>query len=281
MRPWTLKSTSQLWCRAFTGDECLYVDHEGQRIVGDAEGPGEVVVEGESRIVLLGKGESQGGHATFEDGAIVIAGQGDVRVAIARDTPLTGEPPHAFESAEPARGCGWKLDPGFQVWVPFFGEAVGRLAFDPTLCASTVATLGMADRQSLSEFGWSVKNASDTFELESRFGDGQILRQSHLSHLNTARFQVRIPEHNLGVRIRKLYDRFHGRQRAQVMVDGVRLGWWYLPEEDRQARWAWAEYGICAEKTNGKSLIEIGIDPPPASPLWDVARYEILALLPS
>jgi hypothetical protein len=151
---------------------------------------------------------------------------------------------------------------------------------DPVVACQLVDSFDFSDPAELKARSGSVKNASDTYQLDSSFSDGHRQIVQHRSHLNTAKWTCPIPPENQGIRIRKLYDRFHGRQRARMLIDGQLAGWWYEPEEDRSHRLAWATFGVEAGLTRGKSSLEISVDPPPASPLWDVSCYEVLALLP-
>jgi hypothetical protein len=92
-------------------------------------------------------------------------------------------------------------------------------------------------------------------------------------------FEVELPLSCQGLRLRKTYDRFHGRQRAWVKVNGRRVGMWYAPVEDRGRRWAVAEFGIEPEHLPESGSVRIAIDPPAGTPLWSYSDLEIYALV--
>jgi len=96
-----------------------------------------------------------------------------------------------------------------------------------------------------------------------------------LSHLNEASFTVQTPTETEGLILVKIYDRFHGRQRARVLVDGTDTGIWYEPHQDRTHRWAWGYYGIPKEHLKPNETQTITIDPPSGTPLWSVGRIEV------
>lgn len=290
----SLFSTTSVWARLFDGDECLYRDHHGRRVLADAEGSGEVAVKGSRFTVLTPTQEIEGsGEArlAFNEGILVVFdGSGRVQVEVQKDAAPHTEP--VEEVTGLAEGCGW-FWPGSGCYAdgshgaylpgvayPFFRSVAGPasvLREDSVKCVVADA-FDVSDEPALKERGWTVKNASELYGLDSTFPDGFPHTAEHLSHLNTAQWTSSIPGPNTGIRLRKLYDRFHGRQRARVMIDGRFAGWWYEPEEDRRHRWAWSEFGVDPTFTEGKSSVEITIDPPPASPLWDVSRYEVWAL---
>lgn len=115
----------------------------------------------------------------------------------------------------------------------------------------------------------SAQNESEVLELEGK---------THRSHLNRMSFDIAIDPQNEGVVLRRTYDRFHGRQRARVLVDGVPIGYWYAPIEDRKNRWAEDEFTIPVGFTAGKSKVRVEIDPTAGTPLWDVSEYLVFAV---
>ena len=287
-------STTEVWAREYSGNECLYRDIAGRRVVGDFEGHGSISVQSELDVQMNGlRIASQ--QVEFEGGAtLTTLDKGLVQVVMANDAP-TLDWANAVEMDSVTSGCGWYVshDPACHadsshapgpvgIPLPFFEGLVGRaqVILEQSVQVQKIDSFNVWDELALKSRHWKVRNVSEVFALDSRFPDGTPFLGRHVSHLNTARWHVELPEGNLGIRIRKLYDRFHGRQRVRVMVDGAPAGWWYLPEEDRANRWAWASFGVDPALTYGKTVLEIAIDPPPASPLWDVSRYEILAIMP-
>lgn len=292
----SLFSTTMVWARTFAEHECLNRDHRGRRIIADAEGSGLLSFTGSSLCVeteAVVTSYSKSALIEFHEGVTAwVEGEDPVKVQIRRSAiPFDAE--LNWESVNKAVGCGWcsaigtvtidgehrHLEPG--VITPYFQKLLGRAdVFQlENLEFRTVDKFDVTDESERKVRNWSVRNVSDVFTLESFFPDGTRFSSQHLSHLNTAAWQVDLPVSNLGIRIKKLHDRFHGRQRARVFIDRSFAGWWYEPEEDRQHRWSWVSFGVPAELTSGKKRVEISIDPPPASPLWDVAVYEIEAVL--
>ena len=88
----------------------------------------------------------------------------------------------------------------------------------------------------------------------------------------------RIITENKGLILRKRFDRFHGRQRARVFVDGQFAGWWYEAGENRIHRWGVTDFGIDGRFTKGKDSVLITIEPPAGVPLWSVSRLDLFAL---
>jgi hypothetical protein len=127
-----------------------------------------------------------------------------------------------------------------------------------------------------------VQNESDVAELSSSFeGCGYLdkVAMTHRSHLNKMSFTVALNSANRGVFLRKVYDQFHGRQRARVSVDGEFVGYWYAAEENRFCRWAEREFFIPACFVAGNSSVHIEIDPPASTPLWDIAEYKVVCVV--
>ncbi|MEZ5164012.1 MAG: hypothetical protein R2688_09760 [Fimbriimonadaceae bacterium] len=95
-------------------------------------------------------------------------------------------------------------------------------------------------------------------------------------HLNRATWKIQLPGNQVGVRLGKTYDQFHGRQRARVLIDGEMAGWWYLPHQNRDNRWAEAQFSLPTKLIMGKTEMEITIDPPAGVPLWSVGEIYCL-----
>jgi hypothetical protein len=77
--------------------------------------------------------------------------------------------------------------------------------------------------------------------------------------------------------LRKVYDAFHGRQRARVLIDSEPLGIWFLPVEDRLNRWRVAEFGVPVPA--GKQRLRLTIDPLAGSALWSLSEFQIFGLI--
>jgi len=298
MRPTLLPQESVRRFRFF-GSDGLYVDHLGRRVVADVEGAGVAWVEvTEAPLYLVrDEGTEASFRTPFTQSLLAhTGGPGDVSVAVmvGRDQPVQSL--DVIEAPGKFAGAGWVVRaegplivderhdfapaPSEALPVPFFRIAeAARLWIVPaeTRC-EMIDRFSIDDTLALKARGWRVQNISKVNLLASRFIDGDSHSGSVASHLNVAAWRVSLPEANDGLLLRKTYDRFHGRQRARVHVDGRFVGWWYEPGQDRLARWAVSDFGIPAEFTTGKSQIEIAIDPPAGAPLWSVGEISIWAL---
>lgn len=292
-----LRANEQVDYFPFSAGSCLYRDHHGRRVVADAEGPGEFSIEtADSRLLVIRDETAASEFQGRFDSSLTVIGSEDARgtVWIARcHHPLEGEP---VRVDLPFRGSGWLLESGSVLEVdesgrstpsrgpfplPFFrsirGEGDALLVPSSSECRLLDAW-DIGDAAALSSRSFRVKNMSEVFPLASTFDNGRRSEAMVASHLNTASWQVEVPERCRGLRLRRLYDRFHGRQRARVLVDGAFAGWWYEPLEDRQRRWGWSWFGIPPELVRCGATVELGIDPPAGTPLWSVSRMEVFGL---
>ena len=148
---------------------------------------------------------------------------------------------------------------------------------DLNLEVRQIQSWGIEDAAELARIGFVVQNMSKLRVLASNFADGSPRLASVASHLNAASWTVPISPIAVGLRLRKVYDRFHGRQRARVLIDGQFATWWYEPEENRSARWAISEIGFTIEP--GRDSVTVTIDPPAGAPLWSVSEMTVMEYL--
>jgi hypothetical protein len=136
--------------------------------------------------------------------------------------------------------------------------------------------LDVCDDLSRQNHSLRVQNESARLTLESAFEQGGRSEVAcHVMHLNRMSFEMRAESNAAALLIRRTYDRFHGRQRARVLVNGEAVGWWYAPWEDRVDRWAQDIFLV--PEPGARATIEI--DPVAGSPLWSVSRYEALSVV--
>lgn len=284
----------------YLGTDRLYTDHQGRRVVVDVEGSGIArLITCDPSVSLIRSGPEGPEFAkVFANGLIVLAeGSGEVSVQIlkGRNEPVDGV---TIEVCGFFKGCGWVVgaEAGFSVDerhepappasnefpVPFFRGVSGLGQLTVALAPDRVCVrsdgLSIADEAALKSHDFKVQNMSRISTLDSCFSDGTPMTASIASHLNAASFTMATPPDNDGLILRKTYDRFHGRQRARVFVDGQFAGWWYEPGEDRGSRWHVSDFGVGAALTAGKSLVRITVEPPAGVPLWSVSTVELFAL---
>jgi hypothetical protein len=236
-------------------------------------------------------------RGTFATSLTVVAltdGSVEILLAQGRQEPVLGE---SRTVALPFEGTGWvvgaecdvRVDGAFAPFragilpIPFFGGVSGdgrAEIIEAETRVLSVDRFSISDEGALRAKAVAVQNISSLRTLESTFDDGHRLSAPVASHLNAFSWECSVPLGATGLRIRKIYDRFHGRQRARVLVDGELAGWWYEPAEDRERRWAVGQFGIEEPLLRGKSSVRISIDPAASTPLWSVSSIEVLALMP-
>ncbi len=278
----------------FSGEDCLYRDHFGRRVVADMEGSGFAWIEKANCPLLVIRDEqsAEGFQWTYESSLTVVAlAPGEFSVAMVQPAPPVLA--QGASVALPFDGSGWLIEsqsavlpdnrhePSFITPLPFFmgleGSGTAQVVKSSTTC-SLIDAFDIDDSDALKARRFTVQNMSKLVELDSCFPDGTHRRAMVASHLNKASWFIEVPPDSDGLLLRRIYDRFHGRQRARVFIDGAYAGYWYEPEQDRECRWHVSDYGIAAHFGSGKSVIEIAIDPPPGTPLWSISRMEAYAL---
>ncbi|MCX7800460.1 MAG: hypothetical protein N2109_08980 [Fimbriimonadales bacterium] len=140
--------------------------------------------------------------------------------------------------------------------------------------------LDPCDEASRQAHAWEGRNETAVFELESRFEASQpAVRALHRGSLNGVSFTVRLEPSAAHVRLRRMHDRFHGVQRARVLVEGMFVGVWRTFREDRSDRWAEDEFPLPPAAAAGRSEVRVTIDPMPGTALWDASEYRAMCLL--
>lgn len=218
----------------FPGEECLYRDHRGYRVILDYDGSGTYKVQGDAEIIVDGllSNETTGEFSQFV--TISAANSGLVGASVLPNDP-----------------------------------------FPINTKITEIDRFSISDIVAKDTRDFHVQNMSEIEELTSG-----STRKPVAYHLNRATWQIQLPGHQIGVRIGKTYDQFHGRQRARVLIDGVVAGWWYLPHQNREFRWAEAQFSLPTELILGKTSIEVTIDPPAGVPLWSVGEIYCLIAAP-
>lgn len=279
----------------FEAGECLYRDHRGRRVLADWEGPGRATCNaGPANVVFepsLVEGFSEnGGCATSPS-----QGASSIHLLLGPRETLPSSQGVVSSHAGSVTGGGWvvhcegplRVD-GRREWAPvpspetpvpylFRAEAARMDVSARPFRATLLDHFAIGDANALSERGFQVQNISDRTTLASVFADGTPHAAELASHLNTASWTLSIPSGAHAVILRKVYDRFHGRQRARVLLDGRHAGWWYDPVEDRTCRWAVSDFLIPSDLCSAGEH-NIAVDPVAGSPLWSVSTIEVFAV---
>ncbi len=280
----------------------LYLDHLGREIYADFEGKGSL----REWKQLLQNVDSPGiRNGLFSDYCLVFNPPKTIRSVVINDCFDKIEDQTVFKENR-IKGSGVLTEiesTGItEIWIDDnkcnFGRLIGnqknlRFQFHSSLNVVGAEKVTLAN---YSEKTWAstdtidvccdksrqihnlkVQNESDVYELNSQF-DQESASGKHRSHLNRMSFTLFLSKQNNGIVIRKTYDRFHGRQRARVLAERKEVGYWYLPKEDRNVRWAQSDFVIPKVFTKNKAQIVITIDPTAGSPLWNVSCYEVFCL---
>lgn len=229
------------------------------------------------------------GEFELDRGALTWPTDDALRV-VARLGPPRVESPHDRACAVPSAngrvdGVGW-IKAGSEVeWLD--GDRVGLVApwdlpfWQAAELGSGSVWLAPIHTRPLASFPCSVRAAQERYGFRVQ---GQALvsttADGHPSayHLGPATWNVPVPVGCLGLLLSKSYDRFHGRQRARVWVDGELAGVWEGWPECRTRREAQTQFGIEGSFLGGKSQVEVTVDPPAGTPLWSWSAYHVCGL---
>ena len=282
----------------FEQNHCLYRDHDGNRVLADFEGDGFARVA--SKVPVL-RGLERGCEfaSDFRDGLLVRSeepGEVEVVVATGRTQPVYGpiapiEGPRQFHgwvvSGDLLQSDGLHrrgIQPSPEFPIPVYRSIdtegwFGVIEARPDLWESISRwTIEDAIREKGKSF--QIQNISRVETLVSSFEDGTPHLAPVASHLNALRFKVEVPGDADAIRIRKVYDRFHGRQRCRVLLDGVSHGIWFPIDEDRDLRWGVTEWGTELISVPHSRSLEIAFDPLAGTPLWSISSVEVWARVP-
>ncbi len=269
--------------REFT--QPLYRDANGANVVVDVDGPGYYDLDGLSAT-------------TFEEFVTLTA---EAPVVIPVGLGRLSAPEGITEPVRPPIfGAGWITSLEMPVYVdglrlpfehissevpcPFFREVKSE-GYITVIWADSIETKlqdrwHVGDVEARKRYDVIAQNQTKLFPVASAWEDGVPFTGEHQSFLNSFSWTQPLPADCTGLRLRKTYDRFHGRQRARVLVDGEFVGWWYEPREDRERRWAMSEFGIDRRWLEGKSQVRITLDPPAGVALWSMAELQVWTITP-
>jgi hypothetical protein len=268
----------------YSPDAGLYRDPAGKWIIADVDGPAVAAVG--CQLVPIPSGSywsptDPGGPSAAVN---VLLGRTTVPEGVSRTVTL------------PYTGAGWWLNAPGPVQLDDDSSPVdaGGLPtpFFRRIQGEGEATIIPADRRCLELIraaadapkllpGYAARGVSRVVPTGGSWwpgGRGEV--RPILSHMNALSFFVEVPAGAVGLRIERTYDRFHGRQRARLLVDEEFCGWWYDPGEDRHARWARSSCGAELTPAETDRVVRITIDPPAGVALWTWAELAVFALTP-
>ena len=122
--------------------------------------------------------------------------------------------------------------------------------------------LDVGDPVSRAAHQYQSVGAEETGELTSFFegDDDDVSVSDHGYRVETrSEFLLTIDPANAGILLRRQYDQFQGRQRAEVFVDNSFAGIWYDVFENPVLRWAESDIALPASLTRGKNRIHVRI----------------------
>jgi hypothetical protein len=143
--------------------------------------------------------------------------------------------------------------------------------------------LVVCDPASRDAHGFVASGEGAPVEVRGSF-EGRAYRAGfdacHQNHSGAAEFRLRVAPDNRGVYLRRLYDQSSARQRAEISVDGERLGDWYTVEGNSTSSWSERDYFLPRRFTGDKTELAIRVLPVGDSPPWDAAEYRSLSVTP-
>ncbi len=193
-------------------------------------------------------------------------------------------------------------------WIPFqtgfrFGIEAGERNDAPMIHSGLILyygidqpgmrltdTLQIGDAPSEASHAYHVEQQTWHGKLESAYeGNADTVRLTNTgrAHAGRSSFTVQIDPANKGVRLRLRRDQLLPRQKAHVLVDGVRVteGSWYIPSHNAHYRWHDSEFDIPPRYTEAKDQIEIIIEHIAIqvgefqSPAWSEFQYTIFSFV--
>ena len=208
----------------FEGQDAMYRDFDGRRVVADFEG--------------IGSFSASGNVDCFLDGNV----RGE----------LSGE---------------------FSNWLRVVAREPGSTLVEVQAPAFPGVELQPVFAYRIDEPGPRHQNRSAIRQLSSKLPTGEMHEGPVASFLNRLEFELELPG---PVVIARLYDRFHGRQRCRVLVDGIEQAIWFSPWEDRELRWAIDHVALPNVAPGRHSLV---FDPSAGYPLWSLSELLVLAMV--
>ncbi|HEX8521210.1 MAG TPA: DUF2961 domain-containing protein [Tepidisphaeraceae bacterium] len=122
-------------------------------------------------------------------------------------------------------------------------------------------------------------SGSRSFTFEGDFDDVAVTDIGRAFN-GSSEFDVAIDPNNQGVILRRLLDQGIADQRADIYVDGVRVGTWYKAGANTSHRWAEDDFAIPASLTAGKSSLHVRVQFVSSAVDWNEFAYSVYTLVP-
>lgn len=268
-----------VWRFLYASHQELFRDHQNRRVVADAIGAGQFLVhelEGEIWVDGERTDERSGFYKSSFQALAEEGSNAKIELSVGRTEPVQ---PVFWKVPEAVTDfAGWALPPdGWSFPQPVYSleglDEEERIGSPASVIAVKQNAFFIADEEGARDERWSARNAS----APELLGD---FPAPFFQFLNEATFEVTIHPENEGLQVTRIFDAFHGRQRARVLVDGEPVGVWYNPFQNRHERIHADTFGISAKWTRGKERVVLTLDPPAGAPLWSACFYAVDALLP-
>ncbi|MEW6442786.1 MAG: glycoside hydrolase family 172 protein [bacterium] len=153
----------------------------------------------------------------------------------------------------------------------------------PDALLSSPDELHPADASSRAEHGYAAQGVEPSGIVDSVYeGDADDVIVTDEGHLvaGWSEFDLAIDPANVGVLLRRRLDQSHGRQKAEVFVDGSPAGIWYDVWENPRQRWADSDFLLPASLTAGRDRVRVRIANQGESP-WTEFVYRAFSYLPA
>lgn len=272
-------------------------DHRGRAVYLDVEGRGVVACALPGVHLIVDGWPAPAPKAAFAREAMAVGqalGDGHVYACVGSfSLPTEGVEPVA--ATNPC-GAGWvvgssdrfevddrqepQLDASADWPIPFWSHVKGEVQVIQTHPYRVV----LLDRWTPDDLfakprRIEVQNMSDIETLESTFANGAPRTAAVAYHLNAMHLTLEVPEGAVGLMLRRTGDRFFGRQRARVLINGEARAIWYDGWQDRARRWFVSTLPLPLDKPASSGSVRLSIDPPAGSPLFSFSELEAFAVM--
>lgn len=269
----------------------IYVGPENEPVYCDLFGPGQIRAERDFKARIDGQTELRATECDFAERAVILE---PLQGALLEALPAFPSPIDATSlSGKQVEGAGWITSTQADVIVdemsqfspeetalspiPFLDGVISDSPFQYVSIESTFAECLHVSAQSLKEEASlsAIKNTSRPLVIPAPDGT----EEQGVMQLNDMSFTFDVPTSHATLVIDRVYDRFHGRQRARVIVsdcaDGRAISdsLWYDQSESRSDRLAKSRFVASIGEHSGNLLLTIA--PPSGAPLWSFVSYRI------